>query len=172
MGVWGILLDSPMTQFSFEWILSLNCLCQKWGQVQIDRITLRRPDGNRPQADRQNCWAQQETRRHIGEKGLLRQFDQSPAGACHAGGDDRPSRNPQAQVQLCVVHQVRASLNYVSWKQRKTVGADLHPIYRASTWKRAEQLDEFATQWDEPYPTISQMLPELGTPEAVFRLPG
>jgi len=75
-------------------------------------------------------------------------------------------------VQLCVVHQVRASLNYVSWKQRKTVGADLHPIYRASTWKRAEQLDEFATQWDEPYPTISQMLPELGTPEAVFRLPG
>jgi hypothetical protein len=29
----NILLDNPMTQFSFEWILSLNCLCQKWGQV-------------------------------------------------------------------------------------------------------------------------------------------
>jgi len=28
------LLDNPMTQFSFEWILSLNWLCQKWGQVQ------------------------------------------------------------------------------------------------------------------------------------------
>jgi hypothetical protein len=30
----NILLDNPMTQFSFEWILSLNCLSQKWGQVQ------------------------------------------------------------------------------------------------------------------------------------------
>jgi len=40
---------------------------------------------------------------------------------------------PEAQVQLCLVHQVRASLNYVSWKQRKTVAADLQPIYRAST---------------------------------------
>jgi uncharacterized membrane protein len=29
----NILLDNPMTQFSFEWILSLNWLCQKWGQV-------------------------------------------------------------------------------------------------------------------------------------------
>ena len=31
---------------------------------------------------------------------------------------------PEAQVQLCIVHQVRASLNYVSWKQRKAVAAD------------------------------------------------
>jgi len=31
-----ILLDNPMTQFSFEWILSLNWLCQEWGQVQSD----------------------------------------------------------------------------------------------------------------------------------------
>ena len=30
----NILLDNPMTQFSFEWILGLNCFCQKWGQVQ------------------------------------------------------------------------------------------------------------------------------------------
>jgi hypothetical protein len=30
----NILLDNPMTQFPFEWILSLNRLCQKWGQVQ------------------------------------------------------------------------------------------------------------------------------------------
>jgi hypothetical protein len=32
----NILLDNPMTQFSFEWILSLNRLCQKWGQVHCD----------------------------------------------------------------------------------------------------------------------------------------
>jgi putative transposase len=65
---------------------------------------------------------------------------------------------PQAQVQLCLVHQVRASLNYVSWKQRKAVAADLQPIYRASTVEEAEQrLEEFATKWDGTYPTISQM---------------
>ena len=61
-------------------------------------------------------------------------------------------------MQLCIVHQVRASLNYVSWKQRKAVAADLQPIYRASTVEEAEQrLDEFAAKWDGAYPTISQM---------------
>jgi predicted nucleic acid-binding protein len=38
----NILLDNPMTQFSFEWILSLNWLCQKWGQVHIATGILRR----------------------------------------------------------------------------------------------------------------------------------
>jgi len=62
------------------------------------------------------------------------------------------------EVQLCIVHQVRASLNYVSWKQRKAVAADLQPIYRAATVEEAEQrLDEFAAKWDGAYPTISQM---------------
>ncbi len=65
---------------------------------------------------------------------------------------------PQAQVQLCLVHQVRGSLHYVSWKQRKAVAADLKPIYQASTVEEAEQrLDEFAAKWDASYPTISQM---------------
>ena len=65
---------------------------------------------------------------------------------------------PEAEVQLCIVHQVRASLNYVSWKQRKAVAADLRPIYQASTVEAAEEkLDEFAAKWDGPYPTISQM---------------
>jgi putative transposase len=65
---------------------------------------------------------------------------------------------PQAQVQLCLVHQVRGSLNYVSWKQRKAVAADLKPIYQASTVEEAAQrLDEFAVKWDQAYPTISQM---------------
>ena len=65
---------------------------------------------------------------------------------------------PQAQVQLCLVHQVRGSLYYVSWKQRKAVAADLKPIYQASTVEEAAQrLDEFAVKWDRAYPTISQM---------------
>lgn len=65
---------------------------------------------------------------------------------------------PQAQVQLCIVHQVRASLNYVSWKQRKAVAADLQTIYRASTVEDAYfKLEAFAEKWDGTYPTISQM---------------
>lgn len=65
---------------------------------------------------------------------------------------------PEAQVQLCIVHQVRASLNYVSWKQRKAVAADLQTIYRAGTEEEAAQrLDEFAAKWDGSCPTISQM---------------
>jgi len=65
---------------------------------------------------------------------------------------------PQAQVQLCMVHQVRASLNYVSWKQRKAVAVDLRSIYRASTAEDAYfKLEAFAEKWDGTYPTISQM---------------
>src|SRR5262245_26500966 len=40
---------------------------------------------------------------------------------------------PHTQVQLCIVHLVRASLNYVGWKQRKRVAQDLRAIYTAST---------------------------------------
>jgi hypothetical protein len=34
------LRDNPMTQFSFKWILSLNCLCQNWGQVHLAMVLL------------------------------------------------------------------------------------------------------------------------------------
>lgn len=55
---------------------------------------------------------------------------------------------PQAQVQTCIVHLIRASLNYVSWKERKTVAADLKPIYKAPTAEAAQEaLDEFRARW-------------------------
>ena len=64
---------------------------------------------------------------------------------------------PEAQVQLCIVHLVRHSLNYVGWKQRKQVAADLQTIYRASTREEAElKLSEFAQKWDAQFPTISR----------------
>jgi putative transposase len=64
---------------------------------------------------------------------------------------------PKAQVQLCIVHQVRHSLNYVGWKQRKEIASDLKTIYRATTEQEAEsQLDAFAGKWDAKYPMISQ----------------
>jgi putative transposase len=65
---------------------------------------------------------------------------------------------PKAQVQLCIVHLVRASLNYVSWKQRKPVAADLRRIYTAATAEAAgQELEAFAAQWDATHPTISQI---------------
>lgn len=65
---------------------------------------------------------------------------------------------PKAQVQLCIVHLVRNCLNYVSWKERKTVAADLKPIYRGSTSEEAQQqLARFAEKWDGRYPSISQI---------------
>lgn len=65
---------------------------------------------------------------------------------------------PQAQVQLCIVHLVRASLNYVSWKQRREAAQDLRPIYGAATVEEAEQnLEAFAAKWNPTHPTISQI---------------
>ena len=65
---------------------------------------------------------------------------------------------PQAQVQLCIVHLVRASLNFVPWKQRKQVAADLRAIYTAATETEAEQRrEEFAARWESKYPMAVQI---------------
>jgi len=64
---------------------------------------------------------------------------------------------PKAQVQLCIVHMVRASLNYVTWQDRKKVVADLKPIYKAVTADEAErQLNEFEAKWPK-YPAITRL---------------
>ena len=64
---------------------------------------------------------------------------------------------PHTDVQLCIVHMVRHSLNYVPWKQRKAVAADLRRIYTSATVDEAEQrLSEFEAQWNEAYLPISQ----------------
>ena len=52
---------------------------------------------------------------------------------------------PQAVVQTCVVHLIRNSMRYASWKDRKTIAAGLKPIYTAATVEAAEQaLEAFA----------------------------
>ena len=64
---------------------------------------------------------------------------------------------PKTQVQLCIVHMVRHSLRYVSWKQRKEVATDLKSIYNAPTVEQAEaNLTSFAKKWDATHPTISK----------------
>jgi putative transposase len=64
---------------------------------------------------------------------------------------------PQAQVQLCIVHLVRNSLNYATWKDLRNVAVDLKPIYRAATSTQAEvELEEFAKKWTK-YPAIGKL---------------
>jgi putative transposase len=68
---------------------------------------------------------------------------------------------PRAQVQLCIVHLVRASLNYVNWKERKQVAADLKPIYRAASAVEAEvELESFMAQWGGKYKAIGKLWKE------------
>ena len=76
---------------------------------------------------------------------------------------------PQVQVQQCVVHQVRASLSYVGYKERKAVASDLKVIYTAPTREEGElRLEEFAQKWDCSYPTISKQWRQNWERLAVF----
>ena len=64
---------------------------------------------------------------------------------------------PETNVQLCIVHLVRAALRYVTTQDSKPVIADLKSIYQAATVMEAEQaLDKFAQVWDAKYPTIAK----------------
>jgi putative transposase len=85
----------------------------------------------------------------------------------------------KTEVQLCIVHLLRQSLNYVGWKQRKEVAGDLKLIYSAATREEAElRLEEFAQKWDARYPTISpawrrnweRIVPFLAYPEEIRRV--
>lgn len=62
---------------------------------------------------------------------------------------------PQADVQLCLVHQVRNSLRYVAWSDYRLVAAELRLIYRAPNLAAAEQnLAEFSAKWEKKYPLV------------------
>jgi len=64
---------------------------------------------------------------------------------------------PNTTVQLCIVHMVRHSLNYVGWKQRKAVADDLRAIYTAATVSEAgNRLAEFETNRGADFPAIAQ----------------
>ena len=65
---------------------------------------------------------------------------------------------PHTEIQLCVVHMIRNSLKFVSYKDYKEVVADLKGVYKAQTEDEAKQnLEKFASRWDRKYPTISQL---------------
>ena len=62
---------------------------------------------------------------------------------------------PHADVQRCIVHQIRNSLRYVSWKERKALATDLKTVYGALTEdEAARQLDRIEEQWEGRYPHV------------------
>ena len=64
---------------------------------------------------------------------------------------------PQAEIQKCIVHQIRNSLKFVSWKERKEVASDLKRIYTSPTEEQALlELEKFSSKWDKKYPNISK----------------
>jgi putative transposase len=68
---------------------------------------------------------------------------------------------PQTRIQLCIVHLVRASLNYVNWKERKQVAGDLKSIYRAATEAQAMlELNDFIGKWGHKYQAIGKLWKE------------
>ncbi len=64
---------------------------------------------------------------------------------------------PEAIVQTCIVHLIRYSMQFASWKERKSIAAALKPIYRAETAELARaRLEDFdASAWGRKYPAIA-----------------
>ena len=60
---------------------------------------------------------------------------------------------PKTEVQRCIIHQIRSSCRYVSYKDIKQFTADLKPVYKAPTEEIAlAALDEFEAKWGAKYP--------------------
>jgi putative transposase len=87
---------------------------------------------------------------------------------------------PQTQVQTCIVHLLRHSLEFVSYKDRKTIAAALKGIYRAKNAEAGKAaLEDFADgQWGRKYPAIAQswrrnwteVIPFFAFPDEVRRI--
>ncbi len=87
---------------------------------------------------------------------------------------------PEAVVQTCIVHLLRNSMDFVSWKDRKPLASALKGIYRAVDAKAAEAaLSAFeASEWGQRYPAIGQswrrvwaeVIPFFAFPEAVRKI--
>ena len=87
---------------------------------------------------------------------------------------------PQTIVQTCIIHLIRHSMDFASWKDRKVLAGGLKTIYRAKDADAARAaLEAFdASQWGQKYPAIAQgwrrnwerVIPFFAFPEAVRRI--
>ncbi|MGH3029355.1 MAG: IS256 family transposase, partial [Gaiellaceae bacterium] len=86
---------------------------------------------------------------------------------------------PAAWIQTCIVHLIRSSMRYVSFKERKAVAKDLRPVYTAANAEAAEaELAAFDRKWGKRYPMIAeawrarweQVIPFMALPADLRRL--
>jgi putative transposase len=86
---------------------------------------------------------------------------------------------PETWVQTCIVHQIRASMRYVIYQDRKKVARDLRPIYTApNADAAAAELDRFDKAWAQRYPMIAKawrerwehIIPFLSLPQDLRRI--
>ena len=87
---------------------------------------------------------------------------------------------PATTLQTCIVHLIRSSLDYASWKDRKLLAAAIKPIYTATSAESAQaELDAFeAGQWGQKFPTVAaawrrawdRVIPFFSFPPAVRRV--
>jgi transposase-like protein len=86
---------------------------------------------------------------------------------------------PQTLVQTCIVHLIRNSLAFVTWKDRKAIMPSLRAIYQAENADMALiRLEEFEAEWGKRYPAIGQawrrawehVIPFFGFPPAIRKM--
>ncbi len=87
---------------------------------------------------------------------------------------------PDTQIQTCIVHLLRNSMEYASWKERKPIAAALKTVYRAIDAEAAERaLSDFEdSPWGRKYPAIaaawrrswSEVIPFFAFPQDVRRM--
>ncbi len=86
---------------------------------------------------------------------------------------------PDTQVQTCIVHMIRNSLNFVGWKEKKAVATDLKEVYRAKTDEDAAlKLDKFEGKWGGKFPSIAKswrnnwehVIPFFAYPEEIRKI--
>jgi putative transposase len=86
---------------------------------------------------------------------------------------------PHTQIQACIVHMVRNSMKYVSYKNRKEIARDLKAIYQSTTEGEAENhLSELEHKWDGRYPMIGKswranwqrIIPMFSYPEEIRKM--
>ena len=64
---------------------------------------------------------------------------------------------PKAEIQSCIVHQIRNSLKYITSKDQKEFVIDLKRVYKASTKAQAEEaLGDLSSKWEQKYPIVIQ----------------
>lgn len=86
---------------------------------------------------------------------------------------------PRTLTQLCIVHMIRNSLRYVSWKDKKKLSAALKQVYSSATAEEARtELEQFNENWGQKYPTVysswdknwENVIPFFDFPEAIRKV--